>query len=85
MWYVVYIGCAESAEEVQGGVDVMGGGRTHTHTHTHTHTVVVLRLWSGGILNWAEEYMGWIFSLRWDFGYPHLYTLYPFRIAVNTL
>lgn len=35
-------------------------------------------LWTG------EEYMGWIFWGSWDFGYPHLYTLYPFRIAVNT-
>lgn len=80
---MVYIGCVESAEEVQGGVDVMGGGRAHTHTHTHT--VAVLRLRSGGILNWVGEYMGWFFWVSWDFGYPHLYTLYPFRIAVNTL
>ena len=41
--------------------------------------------WSGGILNWVGEYMGWILGVIWDFGYPHLYTLYPFRIAVNTL
>ena len=42
MWYVVYMGCAESAEEVRGGVDV---------THTHTCTVVYYDCdydWLGG-------------------------------------
>ena len=31
-----------------------------------------------------EEYIPWILEGVWDFGYPHLYTLYPLRIAVNT-
>ena len=61
-----------------GGVDV---------THTDTCTVVYYDCGCGWLVGFSvglEEYMDWIFWGGWDFGYPHLYALYPFRIAVNT-
>ena len=74
MWYVVYMGCAESAEEVRGVWMSL--------------ILILVLLCTMSVIGWILSWVWRIYSLDfggvWDFGYPHLYTLYPFRIAVNT-
>ena len=78
------MGCAESAEEVRGVWMLQEVVLILILILSCTMIVVVVG-WLVGFSVGLEEYMGWIFWGSWDFGYPHLYTLYPFRIAVNTL